>query len=144
MLTKIEHIALAVSDLEQAISLYRDVWGLELQHREIVSDQGVEEAMFMVGDSYVQLLAPLSADSTVGRFIERKGEGLHHIAYEVDDITEELKRLHESGTRLIDEKPRRGSRGSKVAFIHPSANRGVLVELVELPRSGTEVVASHP
>lgn len=136
MLSKIEHVALAVSDLEAAISLYRDQWGLELAHREIVEDQGVEEAMFRVGDSFVQLLAPLSQSSIVGKFISNKGEGLHHIAYEVEDIEAALARLKSLGARLVDETPRVGSRGTKVAFVHPQANRGVLIELVEQGREG--------
>lgn len=131
MLTKVEHIALAVSDLEAAIDLYTKVWGLNLEHREVVEDQGVEEAMFPVGESYVQLLAPLGPDTTVGKFIERRGEGLHHIAYQVEDIVAALRSLKESGAKLIDQEPRRGSRGTKVAFVHPAGNRGVLVELVE-------------
>lgn len=131
MLGKVEHIALAVSDLEAAIEHYKNVWGLSLVHREVVEDQGVEEAMFPVGDSYIQLLAPLGPQTTVGKFIEKRGEGLHHIAYEVDDITAALRHLKEAGARLIDEEPRRGSRGTKVAFVHPAGNRGVLVELVE-------------
>lgn len=131
MLGKVEHIALAVSDLEAAIEHYKNVWGLSLVHREVVEDQGVEEAMFLLGDSYIQLLAPLGPQTTVGKFIEKRGEGLHHIAYEVDDITAALRHLKEAGARLIDEEPRRGSRGTKVAFVHPAGNRGVLVELVE-------------
>jgi methylmalonyl-CoA/ethylmalonyl-CoA epimerase len=133
VLGKIEHIALAVSDLDQAIEHYSKVWGLELEHREIVEDQGVEEAMFPLGESYIQLLAPLSPDSTVGKFIERRGEGLHHIAYEVDDLTKSLADLKTNGVKLIDHEPRTGSRGTKIAFVHPTGNRGVLVELVERP-----------
>lgn len=135
MLTKIEHIALAVSDLDAAIDLYTRVWGLTLEHREIVSDQGVEEAMLKVGESYIQLLAPLSDDTTVGRFISSKGEGLHHIAYEVDDIEVALAHLSAQGARLIDPQPRKGSRNTSVAFVHPKDNRGVLVELVQQPAS---------
>lgn len=131
---RIDHVALAVSDLEKAIELYRDVWGLPLEHRETVEDQGVEEAMFRVGESFIQLLGPLGPDTPVGKFIERKGEGLHHIAYEVEDIDVALKQLRESGVALIDEEPKIGSRGTRIAFIHPKSNRGVLVELVELPK----------
>jgi methylmalonyl-CoA/ethylmalonyl-CoA epimerase len=133
VLGKIEHIALAVSDLDEAIEHYSKVWGLELEHREIVEDQGVEEAMFPLGESYIQLLAPLSPDSTVAKFIERRGEGLHHIAYEVDDLTKSLADLKTNGVKLIDQEPRTGSRGTKIAFVHPAGNRGVLVELVERP-----------
>lgn len=131
MLGKIEHIALAVSDLQAAINHYTEVWGLSLEHREVVDDQGVEEAMFRIGESYIQLLAPLSPDTTVGKFIERRGEGLHHIAYEVDNIDAELQSLKQSGVPLIDQEPRRGSRGTRIAFVHPKGNKGVLVELVE-------------
>lgn len=131
MLGKIEHIALAVSDLDAAIDHYAAVWGLALEHREIVPDQGVEEAMLRIGESYLQLLAPLGADTPVGRFIERRGEGLHHIAYEVDDLEDTLASLRRDGVELIDEAPRKGSRGTRVAFVHPRGNRGVLVELVE-------------
>lgn len=133
MLKKVEHIALAVSDLDAAIAHYTRVWGLVLDHREVVEDQGVEEAMLRIGESYIQLLAPLSPETTVGKFIARRGEGLHHIAYEVDDIEATLESLRANGAQLIDEKPRRGSRNTSVAFVHPKGNRGVLVELVERP-----------
>lgn len=132
MLRKIEHVALAVSDLDQAIQFYRDVWGLTLEHREIVEDQGVEEAMLRIGESYIQLLSPLGDDTSVGRFIQKRGEGLHHIAYEVGDLEVALQKLKNEGVELIDESPRRGSRNTKVAFVHPKGNRGVLVELVQL------------
>jgi methylmalonyl-CoA/ethylmalonyl-CoA epimerase len=131
VLGKIEHVAIAVSDLEQAIEHYTKVWGLTLEHREVVEDQGVEEAMFSLGESYIQLLAPLNPNTTVGKFIERKGEGLHHIAYEVEDLEASLDALSASGVKLIDEKPRAGSRGTRIAFVHPKSNRGLLVELVE-------------
>lgn len=135
MLDKIEHVAIAVADLEASIALYRDTWRCELEHREVVEEQGVEEAMFRVGDSYIQLLCPTGPDTTVGRFIASKGEGLHHIAYEVTDIEAALAELAASGARLIDEKPRRGSRETRVAFVHPKGNTGVLVELVEQPKA---------
>ena len=135
MLGQVDHIALAVSDLEAAIRLYSAVWGLPLAHREMVEEQGVEEAMFAIGESYIQLLAPLDADTTVGRYIQKKGEGLHHIAYRVDDIVGELERLKAAGVSLIDETPRRGSRNTRIAFVHPKGNRGVLVELVELDKN---------
>ncbi len=133
MLEKVEHIALAVADLDEAVDFYTRVWGLELEHREVVEDQGVEEAMLRLGESFIQLLAPLSADSTVAKFIEKRGEGLHHIAYQVDDIEEALKSLKKAGVQLIDQSFRIGSRETKVAFVHPKGNRGVLVELVQLP-----------
>ncbi len=131
MLSKIEHVALAVSDLETAIAHYRDVWGIEVEHRERVADQGVEEAMLPMGDSYLQLLAPTGPETTVARFIERRGEGLHHIAYEVDDLETTLETLKAKGVPLIDEHPRPGGRGHMVAFVHPRGNRGVLVELIQ-------------
>ncbi|HVE76724.1 MAG TPA: methylmalonyl-CoA epimerase [Actinomycetota bacterium] len=133
MLDKVEHIALAVSDLDASIELYHRAWGLEVEHREVVEDQGVEEAMLKVGDSYIQLLAPTSGESTVAKFIEKRGEGLHHIAYQVDNIDQALESLKQAGVQLIDESPRTGSRETKVAFVHPKGNGGVLVELVQLP-----------
>ena len=133
MLERVEHIALAVSDVEAAISHYRDVWGLEVSHRERVEDQGVEEVMLPLGDSNLQLLSALSPDSIVGRFLERRGEGLHHIAYEVDDLDRTLDELRLKGVRLIDERPRPAGRGHMVAFVHPSANHGLLVELIQRP-----------
>lgn len=134
MLERVEHIALAVSDLDAAISHYREVWGLEVSHRERVEDQGVEEAMLPLGDSHLQLLGPLSAESTIGKFIQRRGEGLHHIAYEVDDLVGVLEELRIKGVELIDEQPRPGGRGHMVAFVHPSQNHGLLVELIQRPR----------
>ncbi|MGH2695073.1 MAG: methylmalonyl-CoA epimerase [Actinomycetota bacterium] len=131
MLRKIEHIALAVSDLDAAIAFYRDVWGLEVSHRERVEDQGVEEAMLPLGKSHLQLLAPTGPDTTVGKFVERRGEGLHHIAYEVDDLENALAELKSKGVKLIDEQPRRGGRGHMVAFVHPRSNKGLLVELIQ-------------
>lgn len=133
MLKRIEHIAVAVADLDAAIELYKKVWGLEVEHREVVEDQGVEEAMLPLGESYIQLLAPLTPESTVGRFVERRGGGLHHIAYEVDNIENALQGLIKEGAQLVDKTPRRGSRGTKVAFVHPKGNMGLLVELVETP-----------
>ncbi len=133
MLGKIEHVAVAVADLDAAIALYRDVWGLEVTHREQVEDQGVEEAMVRIGDSFIQLLGATGPDTTVGKFLERRGEGLHHIAYEVDDLEASLARLKEEGVPLIDEAPRRGGRGHMVAFVHPNGNRGLLVELIQKP-----------
>ena len=133
MLGKIEHVAVAVADLYAAIALYRDVWGLEVSGRERVEDQGVEEAMVKIGESYIQLLGATGPDTTVGKFLERRGEGLHHIAYEVDDLEASLAQLKEQGVPLIDEKPRKGGRGHMVAFVHPKGNRGLLVELIQKP-----------
>lgn len=136
MLGKIEHIAVAVADLDTAVAHYREVWGLEVSHRERVEDQGVEEAMLPLGESYLQLLGPTGPDTTVGKFISRRGEGLHHIAYEVDDLEGALAELKAKGVRLIDERPRVGGRGHLVAFVHPAANHGLLVELIQAPREG--------
>ena len=134
MLGKIEHIALAVEDLDAAVAHYEDVWGLEVSHRERVEDQGVEEAMLPIGESFIQLLGPTGPDTTVGRFVAKSGEGLHHIAYEVPDLEGALAELKERGVRLIDEAPRRGGRGHMVAFVHPRGNHGLLVELIQAPR----------
>lgn len=133
MIGKIEHIALAVKDLEAAVAHYADVWGLEVSHRERVEDQGVEEAMLPVGESFLQLLGPTGPDTTVGKFIERRGEGLHHIAYEVADLEGALAELKRKGVPLIDEVPRVGGRGHMVAFVHPKGNHGLLVELIQAP-----------
>jgi methylmalonyl-CoA/ethylmalonyl-CoA epimerase len=133
MLGKIEHVALAVSDMDAAIAHYRDVWGLEVEHRERVEDQGVEEAMLPLGESHLQLLAPTGPETTVARFLDRRGEGLHHIAYEVDDLEAALRELNTKGVALIDEQPREGGRGHKVAFVHPKDNHGLLVELIQRP-----------
>ena len=133
MLGKIEHVAVAVADLDAAVALYRDVWGLEVESRERVEDQGVEEAMVRIGESYIQLLGATGPDTTVGKFLERRGEGLHHIAYEVDDLVATLAELKSQGVPLIDEAPRKGGRGHMVAFVHPKGNRGLLVELIQRP-----------
>jgi methylmalonyl-CoA/ethylmalonyl-CoA epimerase len=133
MLGKIDHVALAVSDIDAAITRYREIWGLEVEHRERVEDQGIEEAMLPVGESYLQLLAPAGAESTVGRFLDRRGEGLHHIAYEVDDLEAALRELKAKGIALIDEAPRKGGRGRMIAFVHPKDNHGLLVELIQRP-----------
>lgn len=133
MLSKIEHVALAVEDLDAAVAHYSEVWGLQVEHRERVEDQGVEEAMLPLGDSYLQLLGATGPETTVGKFLARKGEGLHHIAYEVDDLEAALAQLKEKGVRLIDEAPRRGGRGHMVAFVHPRGNHGLLVELIQRP-----------
>jgi methylmalonyl-CoA epimerase len=136
MLGKIEHVALAVADLDAAVEHYERVWGLTVSHRERVEDQGVEEAMLPLGESYLQLLGPTSPDTTVGKFVARRGEGLHHIAYEVDDLAAALAELKDKGVPLIDETPRRGGRGHMVAFVHPKGNHGLLVELIQRPGAG--------
>ena len=131
MLNKIEHVALAVADLDAAVAHYSEVWGLEVSHRERVDDQGVEEVMLRLGDSYLQLLGATEPDTTVGRFLERRGEGLHHIAYEVDDLLATIESLRAKGVEMIDEEPRLGGRGHMVAFVHPKSNHGLLVELIQ-------------
>ena len=130
---KVEHIALAVDDIDAALAHYRDVWGIDASHRERVEDQGVEEAMLPVGDVFLQLLGATGPDTTVGKFLERRGEGLHHIAYEVDDLEATLQDLKDKGVPLIDQRPRRGGRGHMVAFVHPKGNHGLLVELIQAP-----------
>lgn len=127
----IDHVGIAVSDLQSAVAEYRAALGVEPAHREVVSDQGVEEVLFSAGDSYIQLLGPLTPETPVGRFLERHGEGLHHVAYRVADVAMALERLRSAGMPLVDEKPRPGSRGTTVAFVHPKGFRGVLVELVQ-------------
>ena len=136
MLGKIEHVALAVSDLDDAVAHYRDVWGLEVSHRETVEDKGVEEAMLPLGESHLQLLAATGPDTTVGKFVARRGAGLHHIAYEVDDLEAALEDLKAKSVRLIDQTPRKGGRGHMVAFVHPAANHGLLVELIQRSSHG--------
>ena len=134
MLNRIEHVALAVADLDAAIEHYRDVWGLEVVHRETVEDQGVEEALLPLRQSFLQLLSATRPETPVAKFIQRRGEGLHHIAFEVDDLEAALGELRSKGVTVIDERPRRGGRDHLVAFVHPSSNHGVLVELVQRAR----------
>jgi methylmalonyl-CoA epimerase len=127
----IDHIGVAVEEIESALELYRDSFQLELVHREVVQEQGVEAALLNVGESHVELLAPLEPDTPVGRFLATKGPGLHHVAYQVADIDATLQALRLAGLALIDEQPRAGIRGSRVAFMHPRATVGVLTEIVE-------------
>ncbi len=131
MFERIDHIGVAVDDLDGAIALYSDRLGMPLQHRETVEQFGVEAALLGVGDGHVELLEPTSADSAVGRFLERNGPGMHHVAYQTTDIDATLERVREVGIRLIDSEPRIGIRGSRVAFLHPHDTGGVLTELVE-------------
>lgn len=133
MFTRIHHVGIAVDDLEAAVELYRRSFGLEPVHRERVEDQGVDEVLFAVGESYIQLLGSLGDDTPVGRFLARRGPGIHHVGYAVDDVAAGLDRLRSAGVRLVDESPRPGSRGTSVAFVHPSATGGVLIELVQAP-----------
>jgi methylmalonyl-CoA/ethylmalonyl-CoA epimerase len=131
MFDRIDHVGVAVSDLDAATALYERTLGMPMAHRERVESQGVEAALLDVGDGHVELLQPLGADTAVGKFIERRGEGLHHVAYAVDDIEATLERLRGAGLELIDEQPRVGIRGSRVAFVHPKATGNVLTEIVE-------------
>jgi methylmalonyl-CoA/ethylmalonyl-CoA epimerase len=128
---RIDHIGVAVSDLEAAIALHEQTYGMPLVHRETVTEQGVEAVLLDVGDGHVELLAPLADDSPVGRFLTKRGPGLHHVAYAVDDIETTLATLREQGLRLIDDSPRNGIRGSRVAFVHPAASGGILTEIVQ-------------
>lgn len=133
MLQDIDHVGIATLDLDAAVEHYRRAFGIEPAHRETVEDQGVEEVLFRVGTSYVQLLRALGPDTPVGRFLERRGEGVHHIGYRVDDVAATLTSFKELGLPLVDEAPRPGSRGTTVAFVHPKGFGGVLVELVQEP-----------
>jgi methylmalonyl-CoA epimerase len=128
---RIDHIGVAVEDLDAAIALHEQTYGMELVHRETVAEQGVEAVLVDVGENHVELLAPLGPETPVGRFLARKGPGLHHVAYQVADIDAALDELRSAGLRLIDESPRAGIRASRVAFLHPSATGGVLTEIVE-------------
>jgi len=131
--TEIDHVGIAVRDLDAAVEHYRRTLGVEPVHRETVEDQGVEEVLFRVGASFVQLLAATGPDTPVGKFLERKGEGVHHVGYRVPDVAETIEHLRGEGVPLVDERPRPGSRGTTVAFVHPKGFGGVLVELVQEP-----------
>jgi len=133
---RIDHIGVAVEDLDAGIALYERSFEMELAHRETVESQGVEAVLLDVGDGHVELLAPLGPDTPVGKYLERKGPGLHHVAYAVDDVDGELDRLAEAGVELIDAEARTGIRGSRVAFLHPRSTGGVLTEIVE-PAEGS-------
>jgi methylmalonyl-CoA/ethylmalonyl-CoA epimerase len=133
-LERIDHVGYAVTDLEEAITYHRDLYDLAVVHRERVERDGVAEALLRIGESYIQLLEPLSATSPVARFIERNGgPGVHHVGYGVRDVAATLDELRQKGIRLVDDHPRRGSRGCTIAFVHPRGAMGVLVELVEDP-----------
>ena len=132
-LLNLDHVAIAVWNLDAAVAGYRGRYGVEPLWREVVESQGVEEAMIPVGGSFVQLLQPLDPDTPVGRFLDRRGEGLHHVAFAVPDIEVALDHLRAEGARLIDETPRLGGRGARIAFVHPADLAGTLIELVELP-----------
>jgi methylmalonyl-CoA epimerase len=128
---RIDHIGIAVNDLDAAAQLYSGPFDMAEQHRETVEEQGVEAVLLEVGEGHIELIKPLSEDSGVAKFIARNGEGMHHVAYQVDDIDAALEKVREAGLRLIDEKPRTGIRGSRVAFLHPKSTGGVLTEIVE-------------
>jgi methylmalonyl-CoA/ethylmalonyl-CoA epimerase len=131
MLSIIDHVGVAVEDIDAALALYRDTLGMPLVHREQVVEQGVEAALLDVGDGHVELLQPLGPETSVGKFLSRQGPGMHHVAYRVDDVEGTLSALAAAGLRLIDERPRRGIRGSSVAFLHPASTGGVLTEIVQ-------------
>ena len=128
---RIDHIGVAVADLESAIELHTRAYGMPLVHRETIAEQGVEAVLLDVGESHVELLKPLSEESPVGRFLAKKGPGLHHVAYQVEDVAAALQQARDNGMRLIDETPRTGIRGTQVAFLHPATAGGVLTELVQ-------------
>lgn len=131
-LLNLDHVGIAVTDLDEAIQAYEVRYGVIPLYREVVEAQGVEEAMIPVGGSFIQLLRPLADDTTVGRFLARRGQGLHHVAYTVASITAALDHLKAQGATLIDEMPRVGGRGGQIAFVHPEDLGGTLIELVEL------------
>jgi methylmalonyl-CoA/ethylmalonyl-CoA epimerase len=133
MLTQIDHLGIAVSDLREAVERYRRTFGIEPVHRERMDDQGVEEVLFAVGESFVQLLGALGPDTPVGRFLGKRGPGVHHVGYRVASVADALEHLRAEGVSLIDEAPRPGSRGTTIAFVDPKDTGGVLVELVEAP-----------
>jgi methylmalonyl-CoA/ethylmalonyl-CoA epimerase len=128
----IHHLGVAVADLDEAVATYERLFGARVEHRETVADQGVEAASLRVGESRVELLAPLGDDTPVGRFLAKRGPGMHHVAYEVGDIRVSLAELAAGGAELIDQEPRRGLFGLQVAFVHPDAVHGVLSEVVSL------------
>jgi methylmalonyl-CoA/ethylmalonyl-CoA epimerase len=131
MFARVDHIGVAVEDLDAAIALHERDYGMELVHREVIDEQGVEAVLLDVGENHVELLRPLGEDTPVGRFLAKRGPGLHHVAYQVGDVDSTLAQLRERGMRLIDETPRTGIRGSRVAFLHPAASGGVLTEIVQ-------------
>jgi methylmalonyl-CoA epimerase len=131
LLTEIDHVAIAVQDLEAAIAYYADTYGATVAHRERIDSDGVEEALLKVADSYIQLLTPTSDTSPVAKYLEKKGEGLHHVGYRVADCAAALQSVKDHGGQVIDDQPRPGSRGTTVAFIHPKGAFGTLIELVQ-------------
>jgi methylmalonyl-CoA/ethylmalonyl-CoA epimerase len=136
MLNKIYHLGYAVEDIEAASRFYRENFGVEPAGSEVVGEQGIIAAMFRVGESMVELVQPTDPDTPVGRFLARRGEGFHHVAYQVDDLESALGELRKNGVEIIDVEPRVGAGGTKMAFVHPKSTFGVLTELVELPERG--------
>ena len=130
-LTELDHVGIAVRDLDAVVEWYEKMFGATVAHRERIESDGVDEALIKVADSYVQLLTPIRDDSPVAKFLERKGEGLHHLGYRVDDCGTALQAVKDAGGQVIDNEPRPGSRGTTVAFVHPKAAFGTLIELVE-------------
>jgi methylmalonyl-CoA epimerase len=131
LLTEIDHVAIAVNDLDAAIEWYREAFGATVAHREKVESDGVEEALLQVAESYVQLLTPTRDDSPVAKYLEKRGEGIHHIGYRVDDCGKALDAIKAMGGKVLDDAPRPGSRGTTVAFVHPKTSFGTLIELVQ-------------
>jgi methylmalonyl-CoA/ethylmalonyl-CoA epimerase len=131
MLSAIDHVGVAVENIDDALALYREQLGMALVHRETVTEQGVDAALLDVGDGHIELLQPLGPDTAVGKFLARRGPGLHHVAYRVASVQDTLDACAAAGMRLIDERPRTGIRGSRVAFLHPAATGGVLTEIVQ-------------
>jgi methylmalonyl-CoA/ethylmalonyl-CoA epimerase len=131
VLGRIDHVGVAVEDLERAIALYRDQLGMPVEHRETVEDFGVQAVLMGIGDGHVELLEPVSPDSAVADFLERRGPGIHHVAYATDDIDTALAAAQRAGLQAVDEQPRIGIRGTRVAFLHPKSTGGVLTELVQ-------------
>ena len=131
LLTEIDHVAIAVRDLDAAVAWYEATFGARVTHREVVESDGVEEALVRVAESYVQLLTPTRPDSPVAAFLDRRGEGIHHVAYRVEDCAAALEAVKAAGNRVVDDRPRPGSRGTTVAFVHPRASFGTLIELVQ-------------
>ncbi len=129
MLKKIDHIGIAVKDIEETAAFYRDLLGMKFLGVEEVADQKVKVAFFEIGETHIELVCPTSPESAVAKHLEKKGEGIHHICYATDDIEAELARLKEQGARLVDEQPRIGAHGARIAFIHPKTSKGVLTEL---------------
>ncbi|MCL2768898.1 MAG: methylmalonyl-CoA epimerase [Solirubrobacterales bacterium] len=131
MFRRIDHVGVAVRGIDPALELWRERFQMQLVHREVVREQGVDAALLDVGENHIELLEPLSDDTPVGRFLAKHGPGMHHLAYQVDDIDSTLAELREGGIPLIDQRPRVGIRGARVAFLHPRGTGGVLTELVE-------------